>query len=57
MTFASEDRKAIQELNNAAHAARRSMGNEHPLFARVLFIMRETDAMMDEIAPARGIET
>lgn len=52
MAFASKDRAALQALNEAAHAAVRALGRDHPLFARALFVMRETDAMVDEIAPA-----
>lgn len=51
MAYKSKDRIALEELNNAAHNARRVLGREHPMFARALVIMRETDAMVDECAP------
>lgn len=51
MGFASADREAARVLNEAAHAARKAFGPDHPEFALIVQIMRLTDDLVDRIAP------
>ena len=51
MGFASADREAARALNEAAHAARKAFGSDHPEFALIVQIMRLTDDLVDRIAP------
>lgn len=53
MAFASTDRQlSARLLNEAAYAARKVFGSDHPEFALVLQIMRMTDDLVDRIAPS-----
>lgn len=51
MSFASADREAARALNEAAWAARKAFGPDHPEFALIVQIMRLTDDLVDRIAP------
>lgn len=51
MGFASADREAARVLNEAAYAARKAFGSDHPEFALIVQIMRLTDDLVDRIAP------
>lgn len=44
------ERAALRDLNEAAHYARRLISPRHPAYGRVLFIMRDSDALVDEFA-------
>lgn len=50
--FASADREAFRELNEAAHNARRVAGSDHPEYALIMQIMRLTDELVSRTAPA-----
>ena len=50
--FASADREAFRELNEAAHNARRVAGYDHPKYALIMQIMRLTDELVSRTAPA-----
>lgn len=46
---------ALTALNDAAHEARRAIGQDHPLRARLMSVLRETDALVDAAAPVREV--
>ena len=50
--FASADREAFRELNEAAHNARRVAGSDRPEYALIMQIMRLTDDLVSRTAPA-----
>ena len=50
--FASADREAFRELNEAGHNARRVAGYDHPEYELIMQIMRLTDELVDRTAPA-----
>lgn len=50
--FASPDREAFHALNEAAHAARRAAGPDHPEIDLIMQIQRRTDDLVDRTAPA-----
>ena len=50
--FASADREAFRELNEAGHNARRVAGSDHPEYALIMQIMRLTDELVSRTAPA-----
>ena len=50
------DRDALMALNIAAHEARRAIGQDHPLYERLMSVLHETDALADAAAaPVREV--
>ena len=47
---------ALTALNDAAHEARRAIGEDHPLRARLMSVLRETDALVYAAAPVHEVE-
>lgn len=52
MIFASPDREAFRALSEAAHAARRAAGADHPEMDLIMQIQRRCDDLVDRTAPA-----
>lgn len=56
MSYADTTHAALAALNDAAHEARRAISQDHPLYERLMSVLRETDALVDAAAaPVREV--